>query len=111
MTTNLTPEPETNAPGTPQVDQALCTLCGLCVETCPCNAVQIKVADVIFSCQDDCVSDCQGEGEDPYVCEEVCPTGAIACAFDIVVALDQDAIPLSGSRESRAIENKENDQG
>jgi formate hydrogenlyase subunit 6/NADH:ubiquinone oxidoreductase subunit I len=107
MMTNLTPEPETNAPGTPQVDQTLCTLCGLCVETCPCNAVQIKVADIVFTCHDDC----QGEGEDFYVCEEVCPTGAIACAFDIIIAQDQDTIPLSGSLESQAIENKESDQG
>ncbi len=79
----------TVTPGSPQVDEALCTLCGLCAETCPCNAVQIKVEDLVFSCQDGCVSDCQDDVDDSYLCEEICPTGAIVCSFDIVIDASQ----------------------
>jgi formate hydrogenlyase subunit 6/NADH:ubiquinone oxidoreductase subunit I len=67
----------------PQLDETLCNLCGLCVEACPCHAVKLGERGPIF----DCPEVCPGT-EGPEVCclcEEVCPTGAITCAFEIVM--------------------------
>jgi ferredoxin len=68
----------------PQVDENLCTLCGLCVEACPCHAVKLEGQGLVFNCEearrrvhaDECDCWC--------LCEEVCPTGALSCAFEIV---------------------------
>lgn len=70
----------------PQVDETRCTLCGLCVEACPCHAVKLGERGPIFTCPETCLPlhtgteafDCR------FLCEEVCPTGAIICAFEIV---------------------------
>ena len=75
----------------PQVDEARCTLCGLCVEACPCHAVKLGERGPVFTCPEVCLSlltrteafDCL------CVCEEVCPSGAIACAFEIVLGADR----------------------
>jgi len=97
---------------TPKVDEALCTLCGLCVDTCPCNAVQLDAKDLIIQCEDVCVSTCQEIAGDLYLCEEVCPTGAITCSFEIVLAIDQDAQASPGSDpENASPQNKETRQG
>jgi formate hydrogenlyase subunit 6/NADH:ubiquinone oxidoreductase subunit I len=67
----------------PQLDETLCDLCGLCVEACPCHAVKLGEQGPIF----DCPGVCPGV-EGPEVCclcEEVCPTGAVTCAFEIVL--------------------------
>jgi Fe-S-cluster-containing hydrogenase component 2 len=68
----------------PQVDEDRCTLCGLCVEVCPCHAVELGKRGPIFSCPEECSDICACPGED-HLCEEVYPTGAITCAFEIVL--------------------------
>lgn len=73
-----------------QVDENLCTLCGLCVDACPCGAVQLVDEQLIFSCQEACCHICLEAIDDWCLCEEVCPTGAITCAFEIVVEVDRD---------------------
>ena len=83
----------------PQVDETRCTLCGLCVEVCPCHAVELGEQGPLFSCPEVCpgIGVC-AEGADGYhLCEEVCPTGAITCAFEIVLEADQsrEAMPAS----------------
>jgi len=75
----------------PQVDEARCTLCGLCVEACPCHAVKLGERGPVFACPETCLLlltsteafDCR------CLCEEVCPTGAIACAFEIVLGAER----------------------
>jgi ferredoxin len=67
----------------PQLDEQLCTRCGLCVEACPCGAAELGETGVTFSCPDACTDaetcDCG------CLCEEVCPAGAISIAFEIVL--------------------------
>ena len=77
----------------PRVDETLCTLCGLCVEACPCHAVELGEAGPIFSCPEVCpLADRQADRlGNCCLCEEVCPTGAITCTFEIVVEADQDS--------------------
>ena len=65
----------------PQVDEALCTLCGLCVEACPCHAVELGERGPVFSCPVSCTGVC----ENCCLCEDACPTGAITWAFQIVL--------------------------
>jgi len=83
----------------PQVDETLCTLCGLCVEACPCHAVKLEKQEPVFACPEACPGHCtDAEALDcSCLCEEVCPTGAIACAFEIVLEADQgeEAMPTS----------------
>ncbi len=66
------------------VDVARCNLCGLCAEVCPCRSISIQAHRLEFRCPQDCAradsNTCCG-----YMCEEVCPTGALSCAFEIVL--------------------------
>ncbi|HID86835.1 MAG TPA: 4Fe-4S ferredoxin [Anaerolineae bacterium] len=75
-----------NAWAMPQVDETRCTLCGLCVEACPCHAVTLGERGPIFSCPEECpmLGACPAGASGCSLCEEVCPTGAITCAFEIV---------------------------
>jgi formate hydrogenlyase subunit 6/NADH:ubiquinone oxidoreductase subunit I len=75
----------------PQVEETRCTLCGLCVEACPCHAVTLGEQEPVFACPEGCPGHCTDtEALDcSCLCEEVCPTGAIACAFEIVLEADQ----------------------
>jgi hypothetical protein len=69
----------------PQVDETLCTLCGLCVEGCPCHSVGMGRAGPVFACPDEC-SLAEDETCDEWcLCEELCPHAAIVCAFEIVL--------------------------
>jgi len=88
-----------NAWTLPQVDETRCTLCGLCVEACPCHAVKLGERGPIFSCPEVCPSPstCPPNMGGCCVCEEVCPTGAITYAFEIVLEADQDEDELSSS--------------
>jgi formate hydrogenlyase subunit 6/NADH:ubiquinone oxidoreductase subunit I len=83
----------------PQVDETRCTLCGLCVEACPCHAVKLGDQGPIFSCPEVCF--CPHTGDEAVdcccLCEEVCPTGAVTCAFGIVLEADQDGDTLPSS--------------
>lgn len=82
----------------PQVDETLCTLCGLCVEACPCHAVSMGEKGPIFSCPEGCpISEsCAETSGGCCLCEEVCPTGAITYSFEITMLeadQDGDALP------------------
>ena len=80
----------------PQVDESLCTLCGLCVEACGCNAVTLGERGPVFGCADACDAWAKGCSS-CCSCEDVCPTGAISCGFSIVTEdqLDAHAAPAS----------------
>jgi formate hydrogenlyase subunit 6/NADH:ubiquinone oxidoreductase subunit I len=71
---------------TPQFDETRCTLCGLCVEICRCNAVELGEQRPIFACKQSCQRTCADALDCWCLCEEVCPTGAISCSFEIVSA-------------------------
>jgi ferredoxin len=60
----------------PDIDLAVCTRCGLCVELCPAHAVVMTENGPRFNQPEACTY-C---GD----CESICPEGAIARSFVIV---------------------------
>ncbi len=70
----------------PQVDAGNCSLCGLCAEACACGAVSMSECGPVFACPeaeaDEAARPCT------CLCEEVCPSGAIAVEFEIVASKD-----------------------
>jgi formate hydrogenlyase subunit 6/NADH:ubiquinone oxidoreductase subunit I len=73
----------------PQVNHALCTLCGACVEACPCHAITMGEDGPVFECPVTCPQGgdaCAGSCQLVCACEETCPTGAIECPFEIVLS-------------------------
>lgn len=69
----------------PQVNEALCTLCGLCVTACPCGAVALQERGVFFACPESCAAGEESGCTCGCICEEVCPTGAISCTYEIIL--------------------------
>ena len=61
----------------PVVDQEKCNGCGLCIGVCYCSAL-ILVGNVVTIVE---AIECGWCAE----CEAVCPTGAIACPFEIII--------------------------
>ena len=61
----------------PEIDLEKCTGCGLCIDVCSCHALTIVENVVTIIETEECGWCAQ--------CEVVCPTGAIACPFEIVV--------------------------
>ncbi len=59
----------------PEIDLAACTRCGQCVAQCPTQAVEMRAVGPVIVRPQDCTY-CT-------LCEDVCPVGAIACAFEI----------------------------
>lgn len=70
----------------PQVDMARCTRCGLCVEACPCDAIEMTEDGPVFHCGQHCYAEggCPNGGDCWCLCQEACPEGAIECPFEIV---------------------------
>ena len=66
------------APALPVIDLQLCNGCGMCVELCPTNAVELRDNRASIVRPEAC-SFCE-------VCEQYCPTGAIGRPFTIVFA-------------------------
>ena len=77
----------------PQVNEGLCSRCGLCIEACPCGSAELQEEGVLFSCPEVCTTTVGDSCNCSCLCEEVCPTGAISCAFDIVLGGGEEAKP------------------
>ncbi len=73
----------------PDVDEARCTLCGQCVQACPCHSVRLGDRGPIFSCPEVCPRPGTCPELSCSLCEEACPAGAITCAFEIVMEASQ----------------------
>lgn len=68
-----------------RIEKSRCNTCGLCIEACPCHAVEMGEKGLVFHCPDHCVPLChQGYKGCGCICEEICPTGALTCSFAIV---------------------------
>ncbi len=61
----------------PVIDRGKCTDCGLCITVCACKAL-VLVDNVVTVIETEECGWC-------IQCEVVCPTGAIACPFEIVI--------------------------
>jgi MinD superfamily P-loop ATPase len=61
----------------PVLDRDKCNGCGLCLGVCDCHAL-VLVSNLVMVVE---TEDCGWCLE----CEAVCPTGAIACPFEIVI--------------------------
>jgi len=81
----------------PQLDEELCSRCGLCVSACPCSSVELEEDKVLFSCPEVCSGAVKQACSCGCLCEEVCPTGAISVSFEIVL----DEGDKSGSRKGK----------
>ena len=70
----------------PTIDWARCTGCGLCATACPCQAVEMEGPKPTFPCGASCHlhPGCVAQAHCSWPCEDVCPTGALACPFDIL---------------------------
>jgi formate hydrogenlyase subunit 6/NADH:ubiquinone oxidoreductase subunit I len=69
----------------PKVDEELCTRCGLCVEACICECLQMGDQGSVPHCSSESSSACMLDIRCDCLCEEVCPTGAIQCSYEIVL--------------------------
>ena len=61
----------------PVIAPEKCNGCGLCVGVCYCSAL-VMVDNIVIVIETDECGWCTQ-------CEAVCPTGAISCAFEIVI--------------------------
>ena len=61
----------------PVVDQDQCDGCALCISVCHCQALKM-VENLVVVVETETCGWCTE-------CEIVCPTGAISCAFEIVI--------------------------
>jgi len=61
------------------------------VEACPCQAVELGERGPVFTCPEACSHQftCAEVFGCNCLCEEVCPTGAISCAFEIVLEAER----------------------
>jgi formate hydrogenlyase subunit 6/NADH:ubiquinone oxidoreductase subunit I len=90
----------------PAVDRKRCNLCGLCVDACACHSVEMTEEGPVFRCECDCERSSIAVQDCALVCEEVCPTGAISCSFEIVMQDDcveagDDQADLEQSKDGR----------
>ncbi len=77
----------------PHYDPTGCDRCGLCVSACPCHAATLTDDGVDFACKSCCTHspECPTLLHCLWPCEQVCPTGAIHCPFDILFSDEDDA--------------------
>ena len=72
----------------PQINLELCNGCGVCVSTCPSEAVALIDGWPVIVHPENCVY-C---GD----CEELCPQGAISLPYEIVFAKQFEEIETDG---------------
>ena len=60
----------------PHIQQERCTACGKCVAACENHVLELEDGKAALTHPDACGGCC--------TCEEICPEGAIECAFEIV---------------------------
>lgn len=65
-----------------KINMENCTECGLCVDNCPMDSIDISVSPPIF--RDNCVA-C-------WFCEQICPTGAIEVDYGPLVRVHDKSI-------------------
>ena len=65
----------------PEIDQEKCNGCGLCITVCCCN-ILVMVESVVTVVEK---AECHQCTHWCTLCEDVCPTEAITCAFEIVI--------------------------
>ena len=88
----------------PHVDKARCTLCGICVEACPCHAISLSTRAgeqvLVFNCPTDCDHHCRHARYGDFAClgEELCPYKAISWEFDIVFEDEETASESDAQR-------------
>ena len=80
----------------PQMDKSRCRRCGLCVEACPSHAVTLGEEGPVFACPEVDLSADSEFHVCTYICEDVCPSGAISCAFEIVLEADGPTVKEGG---------------
>ncbi len=91
----------------PRINQELCNLCGLCVEACSCQSVEMGEHGPVFRCADDAMVQCVEESQCHCLCEEVCPTGALECSYEIVLEDRQDDSPACAAQRRMGSRPKE----
>jgi len=62
----------------PEIDEAKCDNCGLCVSICTCGAL-VYSGEIVTVVETEACGWCT-------MCEAVCPRKAISCAFEIVIS-------------------------
>jgi Fe-S-cluster-containing hydrogenase component 2 len=85
----------------PQLNEQLCNRCGLCIAACPCGSVELYENSVFFSCPEVCASAATRTCDCGCLCEEVCPTGAISVAFEIVLGEGEKSKATKGSANGK----------
>ena len=69
----------------PQVDTSRCTRCGLCVEACRYEAVEMRENRPVFHCAQRDGADCFQDPDEAFLCEDICPQQAIGWEFGIIL--------------------------
>ena len=59
----------------PIINKQKCILCGLCVETCPEDVLELQADELVIANPQNCTF-CT-------TCEETCPEEAVRCEFEI----------------------------
>jgi Fe-S-cluster-containing hydrogenase component 2 len=85
----------------PQLNEQLCNRCGLCIAVCPCGSVELQEKRVLFSCPEACIREGTATCECGCLCEEVCPTGAISVAFEIVLGEGEESEATKGKANGK----------
>ncbi len=87
---------EQSAPPVPIIDPTACWGCGLCVRTCPTQALALTAGRAIVAVPEAC--DYAG------ICERICPAGAVRRPLEIIIpgwAIGPENTPTTlGSKEA-----------
>lgn len=83
----------------PQVSSDVCTLCGICVEWCPVDAINLNVDGGSAEINS---KDCIGCGE----CRVTCPEGAIDISWDTTPTLLQEKMAEYACGSMQVVKNK-----